>query len=52
MTFALAAHPSWDQADLNSLRLVVTGSTTVPRRAIEPWQRKSVSIVHIGPSVK
>jgi acyl-CoA synthetase (AMP-forming)/AMP-acid ligase II len=44
-TFALASHPGWDGADLSSLRLVVTGSTMVPRRAIEPWQRKGVSIV-------
>ena len=45
MTFALASHPGWDGADLSSLRLVVTGSTMVPRRAIELWQRKGVSIV-------
>jgi fatty-acyl-CoA synthase len=45
MTLALASHPDWDGADLSSLRLVVTGSTMVPRRAIEPWQRKGVSIV-------
>ena len=45
MTFALASHPGWAGADLSSLRLVVTGSTIVPRRAIEPWQRKGVSIV-------
>jgi fatty-acyl-CoA synthase len=45
MTFALASHPGWDGADLSSLRLVVTGSTIVPRRAVEPWQRKGVSIV-------
>lgn len=45
MTFALASHPAWEKADLSSLRLVVTGSTTVPRRAIEPWQQKGVSVV-------
>ena len=45
MTFALASHPGWEGADLSSLRLVVTGSTIVTRRAIEPWQRKGVSIV-------
>lgn len=45
MTFALAAHPGWDGADLSSLRLVATGSTIVPRRAIDPWQRKGVPIV-------
>lgn len=45
MTFALAAHPAWARADLSSLRGVVTGSTTVPRTAIEPWQRKGVSVV-------
>jgi fatty-acyl-CoA synthase len=44
MTSALVSHPGWDGADLSSLRLVVTGSTVVPRRAIEPWQRKGVSV--------
>jgi len=44
MTSALASHPGWGAADLSSLRLVVTGSTVVPRRAIEPWQRKGVSV--------
>ncbi|MGB9377469.1 MAG: AMP-binding protein, partial [Mycobacteriales bacterium] len=45
MTFALASHPDWDAADLSSLRLVLTGSTIVPPRAIEPWQRKGVTVV-------
>jgi fatty-acyl-CoA synthase len=45
MTFALASHPAWERSDLSSLRLVVTGSTMVPSRAIEPWQRKDVPIV-------
>jgi fatty-acyl-CoA synthase len=44
MTFALAAHPDWDQADLSSLRLVYTGSTIVTPNAIEPWQAKRVRI--------
>jgi fatty-acyl-CoA synthase len=47
MTFALTAHPAWTNADLSSLRCVVTGSTVVPRRAIEPWQRKAVPIVQV-----
>jgi fatty-acyl-CoA synthase len=47
MTFALAAHPEWDKADLSSLRCVVTGSTVVPRRAIDPWQRKGIPIVQV-----
>jgi fatty-acyl-CoA synthase len=45
MTLKLASHPGWAGVDLSSLRLVVTGSTIVPRGAIEPWQRKGVSIV-------
>ena len=44
MTSQLVSDPGWQAADLSSLRLVVTGSTTVPRRAIEPWQRKGVSV--------
>jgi fatty-acyl-CoA synthase len=44
MTYALISHPAWDRADLASLRWVVTGSTVVPARAIEPWQRKGVPI--------
>ena len=46
MTFALASHPGWDRADLSSLRLVVTGSTMVPRRALRALRSgKGVSIV-------
>jgi fatty-acyl-CoA synthase len=44
MTSALTSHPDWDAVELSSLRLVVTGSTIVPRRAVEPWQRKGVSV--------
>jgi fatty-acyl-CoA synthase len=45
MTRALASQPGWGGADLRGLRLVVTGSTIVPRRAIEPWQERAVSIM-------
>jgi acyl-CoA synthetase (AMP-forming)/AMP-acid ligase II len=45
MTLTLAAHRAWSRADLSSVRVVVTGSTNVPRTAIEPWQRKGVSVV-------
>ena len=45
MTVALAAHPAWDQADLSSLRSVLTGSTFVPRGAVEPWQQRGVPIM-------
>jgi fatty-acyl-CoA synthase len=45
MTFALASDPCWDGADLTSIRLVLTGSTLVPRRAIEAWHSKGVPIV-------
>lgn len=45
MTFALARHPAWGRADLSSLRCVVTGSTMVPRGAVEAWQARRVSVV-------
>ena len=45
MTFALAVHPAWDQADLSSLRSVLTGSTFVPRRAVEPWQQRGIPVM-------
>jgi fatty-acyl-CoA synthase len=44
MTFALAAHPEWDRADLSSLRYMFTGSTAVTRAAIEPWHAKGVRV--------
>ncbi len=44
MTFQLTADPAWNRADLSSLRYVFTGSTSVPRSAIEPWQAKGVRI--------
>ncbi len=45
MTYALAGHPAWDQADLSSLRSVLTGSTFVPRGAVEPWQQKGIPVM-------
>jgi fatty-acyl-CoA synthase len=45
MTAALAAHPDWDRADLSSLRSVLTGSTFVPRGAVEPWQRRGIPVM-------
>ena len=45
MTLALAAHPDWDRADLSSLRSVLTGSTFVPRGAVEPWQRRGIPVM-------
>jgi fatty-acyl-CoA synthase len=45
MTLALAAHPAWDQADLSSLRTVLTGSTFVARGAVEPWQHRGVPVM-------
>ncbi|HEV2254579.1 MAG TPA: AMP-binding protein [Streptosporangiaceae bacterium] len=45
MTSALAAHPAWDQADLSSLRSVLTGSTFVPRGAVEPWQQRGIPVM-------
>jgi fatty-acyl-CoA synthase len=45
MTSALAAHPAWDQADLSSLRSVLTGSTFVPRGAVEAWQHRGVPVM-------
>ncbi|MBV8915959.1 MAG: AMP-binding protein, partial [Acetobacteraceae bacterium] len=44
MTFALAEHPGWAQANLSSLRYVFTGSTAITSRAIEPWHAKGVRV--------
>ena len=44
MTLALANHPTWNQTDLSSLRLVLTGSTVVPPKAVEPWQNRGVAV--------
>ncbi len=44
MTNALVADAGWDAADLSSLRNVVTGSTVVEARAVEPWLRRGVPI--------
>ena len=45
MTLALGEHRDWDAADLTSLRCVLTGSTVVPREAVELWTRRGVAVV-------
>lgn len=45
MTQALAAHPGWSDADLSSLRYILTGSTFVRRSGIEPWRQKGVAVL-------
>jgi fatty-acyl-CoA synthase len=45
MTRELAAHRGWEQASLASLRLVVTGGTTVTERSIRCWRDRGVRVV-------
>jgi fatty-acyl-CoA synthase len=44
MTSALSVHPAWEETDLTSLRWVVTGSSAVPARAIDPWHQRGVPV--------
>jgi fatty-acyl-CoA synthase len=45
LSLALASHPRWPETDLASLRCVMTGGTTVGRRAVEVWTLRDVPVV-------
>jgi fatty-acyl-CoA synthase len=47
MTNVLAAHPTWVDADFGTLRWLHTGSTFVPKSAVEPWRRKGVNVAQV-----
>ena len=44
---ALAQHPDWPAADLESLRLVTTGSAVVPPALIAPWHDRGVTVINV-----
>jgi fatty-acyl-CoA synthase len=44
---ALAEHPDWPRADLESLRLVTTGSSVVPPAVIAPWHARGVTVINV-----
>jgi fatty-acyl-CoA synthase len=45
MSLALAAHPRWPTTNLDRLRCVMTGGTTVPEPAVRVWSERGVPIV-------
>ena len=44
---ALLAHPRWARADLSSLRMIATGSTSVPMRIIRAVHERGVPLVQV-----
>ncbi len=44
---ALIDHPAWPEADLSSLRLVATGSQSVPRAVIEPFHARGIPVAQV-----
>ena len=44
---ALLEHPDWRGADLESLRLVTTGSSIVPPHLVEAWQARGIDVINI-----
>jgi fatty-acyl-CoA synthase len=44
-SLALATDPRWPDADLTSLRCVMTGGTTVPDRAVGVWSARGIAVV-------
>jgi len=46
-TAALIAHPRWADADLSSVRLLITGSTFVPDHLITVYQARGVAVGNI-----
>jgi fatty-acyl-CoA synthase len=46
-TAALIAHPRWAEADLSSVRLLITGSTFVPDHLITVYQARGIAVGNI-----
>jgi fatty-acyl-CoA synthase len=44
---AVSSHPDWGQTDLTSLKLLGTGSSTVPEASIRPWQGRDIPVTQI-----
>jgi fatty-acyl-CoA synthase len=44
---ALQAQPKWEQADLSSLRCVLTGSTTIPDSMTRYWHDKGIPLLQV-----
>ncbi len=44
---ALITHPAWQHTDLTSLRLVGTGSSTVPHALLQAWHDRGVPAIQI-----
>ncbi len=47
VTQALIQHPDWAETDLSSLRLVSTGSSTVPEALIRPWLDRGIALTQV-----
>ena len=44
---ALIQHPGWDSTDLSSLRMVGTGSSSVPDSLLRPWLERDIPATQI-----
>jgi fatty-acyl-CoA synthase len=44
---AVSSHQGWEQTDLSSLKLLGTGSSTVPDALIRPWQRRGIPVTQV-----
>ena len=44
---ACLADPLWEETDFSSLRILVTGSTTVPNHLAEGWRAKGIIVVEM-----
>src|SRR5262245_19386026 len=44
---AVARHPDFATTDLSSLRLMCTGSSTVPEAVIRPWLERGIPVIQV-----
>ena len=47
MIQALINHPDWDDADLSSLRMFTTGSSTIPLALLKAWLARDIPVTQV-----
>ena len=47
VSLAMTGHPEWPATDVSSLRLVTTGSSTVPEAVIRPWHERGIPVTQV-----
>jgi fatty-acyl-CoA synthase len=47
VSLAMTSHPDWSATDVSSLRIVTTGSSTIPEAVIRPWHERGIPVTQV-----